>query len=95
MDNCTLHVRGSVNLTIYLYAATIGQRGMLYIRKFYAVNLYCIYHLSIYIKTSCVYACLLVCKKELLHMTSLFVHKALYMHRQWESQECCIFASFT
>ena len=25
-------------------------------------------------------------------MTSLLVHTALYMDRQWESQECCIFA---
>ena len=63
MDNCTLLVRGSVNLTIYLYAATTGQRRMWYIRKFYAVNLYCIY-LSISIKTSCVYTCLFVCKKS-------------------------------
>ena len=39
-------------------------------------------------------------------MTSLLVHKdlymhrhininAIYMHRQWDSEECCIFACFT
>ena len=41
-----LHVQESVNLTIYLYAQTMGQRRMLYIRKFYVVkNIY----ISIYI----------------------------------------------
>ena len=41
MDNYMLHVQESVNLTIYLYAQTIGQRRMLYIRKFYVVkNIY-------------------------------------------------------
>ena len=60
MDNCTLHVRGSVNLTIYLYAATNGQRRMLYIRKFYAVNLYCIY-LSIYLYKNELCVCMFVC----------------------------------
>ena len=36
-----LHVQESVNLTIYLYAQTMGQRRMLYIRKFYVVkNIY-------------------------------------------------------
>ena len=30
-----LHVQESVNLTIYLYAQTMGQRRMLYICKFY------------------------------------------------------------
>ena len=34
MDNYLLHVQESVNLTIYLYAQTMGQRIMLYIRKF-------------------------------------------------------------
>jgi len=33
-----LHVQESVNLKIYLYAQTKGQRGMLYIRKFYVVK---------------------------------------------------------
>ena len=41
-----LHVQESVNLTIYLYAQTMGQPRMLYIRKFYVVtNIY----ISIYI----------------------------------------------
>ena len=41
MDNYMLHVQESVNLTIYLYAQTMGQRRMLYIRKFYVVkNIY-------------------------------------------------------
>ena len=41
MDNYMLHVQESVNLTIYLYAQTMGQRRILYIRKFYVVkNLY-------------------------------------------------------
>ena len=36
-----LHVQESVNLTIYLYAQTMGHRRMLYIRKFYVVkNIY-------------------------------------------------------
>ena len=36
-----LHVQESVNLTIYLYAQTMGQPGMVYIRKFYVVkNIY-------------------------------------------------------
>ena len=36
-----LHVQESVNLTIYLYAQTIGHRRKLYIRKFYVVkNIY-------------------------------------------------------
>ena len=30
-----MHVQESVNLTIYSYAQTMGQRRMLYIRKFY------------------------------------------------------------
>ena len=38
MDNYVLHVQESVNLTIYLYAQTIGQQRMLYIRKFYVVK---------------------------------------------------------
>ena len=38
MDNYMLHVQESVNLTIYLYAQTIGHRRMLYIRKFYVVK---------------------------------------------------------
>ena len=47
MDNYILHVQESVNLTIYLYAQTMGQPRMLYIRKFYVVkNKY----LSIYIQ---------------------------------------------
>ena len=33
-----LHVQESVNLTIYLYAETMGQPRMLYIRKFYVVK---------------------------------------------------------
>ena len=46
MDNHMLHVQESVNLTIYLYAQTMGQRRMLYIRKFYVVkNIY----ISLYI----------------------------------------------
>ena len=41
MDNYMLHVQESVNLTIYLYAQTMGQPRMLYIRKFYVVkNIY-------------------------------------------------------
>ena len=41
-----LHVQESVNLTIYLYAQTMGHRRMLYMRKFYVVkNIY----ISIYI----------------------------------------------
>ena len=36
-----LHVQESVNLTMYLYAQTMGHRRMLYIRKFYVVkNIY-------------------------------------------------------
>ena len=38
MDNYMLHVQDSVSLTIYLYAQTIGQPRMLYIRKFYVVK---------------------------------------------------------
>ena len=33
-----LHVQESVSLTIYLYAQTVGQPRMLYIRKFYVVK---------------------------------------------------------
>ena len=41
-----VHVQESVNPTMYLYAQTMGQRRMLYIRKFYVVkNIY----ISIYI----------------------------------------------
>ena len=41
MDNYTLHVQESVNLTIYLYAQTMGEPRILYIRKFYVVkNIY-------------------------------------------------------
>ena len=41
MDHYMLHVQESVNLTIYLYAQTMGQQRMLYIRKFYVVkNIY-------------------------------------------------------
>ena len=41
-----LHIQDSVNLTIYLYAQTMGQPRMLYIHKFYVVkNIY----ISIYI----------------------------------------------
>ena len=41
MDNYELQVQESVNLTIYLYGQTMGQRRMLYIRKFYVVkNIY-------------------------------------------------------
>ena len=47
MDNYMLHVQEYVNLTIYLYAQTMGQQRMLYIRKFYVVkNIY----ISIYIQ---------------------------------------------
>ena len=36
-----LYVRESVKLTFYLYAQTMGQQRMLYIRKFYVVkNIY-------------------------------------------------------
>ena len=38
-----LHVQESVNLTIYLYAKTMGQQRMLYIRKFYVVKTIYIY----------------------------------------------------
>ena len=41
-----LHVPESVNLTIYLYAQTMGQPRMLYIRKFYVVKKI---YISIYI----------------------------------------------
>ena len=68
MDHYMLHVQESVNLTIYLYAQTMGQQRMLYIRKFYVVKniyiyiyIYIIYiYISIYIKISClsVTACL-------------------------------------
>ena len=37
MDHYMLHVQESVSLTIYLYAQTMGQQRMLYIRKFYVV----------------------------------------------------------
>ena len=43
MDNYMLHVQESVNMTIYLYAQTMGQPGMLYIRKFYVVKYIYIY----------------------------------------------------
>ena len=50
MDNYMLHVQESVNLTIYLYAQTMGQPRMLYIRKFYVVkNIYIYIYISIYI----------------------------------------------
>ena len=42
MDNYILHVQESVNPTINLYAQTMGQRRMLYIRKFYVVKNICI-----------------------------------------------------
>ena len=46
MDNYMLHVQESIKLTIYLYAQTMEQPRMLYIRMFYIVkNL----HISIYI----------------------------------------------
>ena len=49
MDNYRLHIQESVNLTIYLYAQTMGQRRMLYIRKFYVVkNIYIYIYLSIF-----------------------------------------------
>ena len=35
-----MHVQESVNRTIYLYAQTMGQPRMLYIRKFYVVKIY-------------------------------------------------------
>ena len=35
-----LHVQESVNLTIYLYAQTMGQQRMLYIRKFIYIYIY-------------------------------------------------------
>ena len=34
-----LHVQESVNLTIYLYAQTMGHGRMLYILRFYVVKL--------------------------------------------------------
>ena len=40
MDNYMLHVQESVNLTFYLYEQTMGQRRMLYIRKFHVVKTY-------------------------------------------------------
>ena len=44
-----LHDQESVNLTIYLYAQTMGQRRMLYIRKFYVVkNIYFSLSISIH-----------------------------------------------
>ena len=43
MDNYMLHVQESVNLTIHLYAQTMGKRRMLYIRKFYVVKKIYIY----------------------------------------------------
>ena len=44
-----LHVQESVNLTIYLYAQTMGQRRMLYIRMFYVVkNIYIKIYLSLF-----------------------------------------------
>ena len=60
MYNCMLHLWGSVNLTIYLYAQTMGQRRLLYIHKFYVVNLYCIY-LSIYLYKNELCVCMFVC----------------------------------
>ena len=45
-----LHVQESVNLTICLYAQTMGQRRMLYIRKFYVVkNIYIYIYIYIYL----------------------------------------------
>ena len=38
-----LHVQESVNLKIYLYAHTMGQPRILYIRKFYVVKYIYIY----------------------------------------------------
>ena len=52
MDHYMLHVQESVNLTIYLYAQTMGQQRMLYIRKFYVVKniyIYIYIYISIYI----------------------------------------------
>ena len=46
-----LHVQESVNLKIYLYAQTMGQPRMLYIRKFYVVKYIYIY-IYIYIYLS-------------------------------------------
>ena len=44
-----LHVQESVNLTIYLYVQTMGQRRMLYIRKFYVVkNIYIYINIYLY-----------------------------------------------
>ena len=37
MVNYVLRVQVSVKLTIYLYVQTMGQRRMLYIRKFYVI----------------------------------------------------------
>ena len=45
--NYMLHVQESVNLTIYLYAQTMGQPRMLYIRKFYVVKNIYIYILAV------------------------------------------------
>ena len=50
MDHYMLHVQESVNLTIYLYAQTMGQQRMLYIRKFYVVkNIYIYIYIYIYL----------------------------------------------
>ena len=51
-----LHVQESVNLTIYLYAQTMGHRRMLYIRKFYVVK-------NIYIS---------ITKREIFSLLSIF-----------------------
>ena len=40
MDNYMLHIQKSVNLTIYLYVQTVGQRRMLYIRNFTLLKTY-------------------------------------------------------
>ena len=42
-----LHVQESVNLTIYLYAQTMGQQRMLYIRKSYVVKKKCCHLLEV------------------------------------------------
>ena len=48
MDNYMFYVQESVNLKIYLYVQTMGQRRMVYTRRFYVVKNTHIY-ISIYI----------------------------------------------
>ena len=59
IDNYILHVQESVNPTINLYAQTMGQRRMLYIRMFYVVK-------NTYIGLSC------MCHEVVCRLTSCF-----------------------